>query len=182
MDSVAIDDDVLTEILVGTEASLVRWGWLVDRPVVEWWVDNWVAGLSKLDLLGILLLNMNLIRSNSHVHTEIGISHGVGHEGWVHTNWNSSFIFLSKNLLGSSLGSLLLWKSNLIWTNKDLHVKVGITHSILGNNWVDIDWNTLSKSLLVCDQILHFVILLNLSELHSNWSWLVGNEILQMSS
>jgi len=75
MNVVSINDDVLSEILVSAKASLMCWGWLVDGPVVEWWVHNWVAGLSKFDLLGILLLNMNLIRSDSHVHTEIGFTH-----------------------------------------------------------------------------------------------------------
>ena len=137
---VTLHDDVLSEILVGVESNLVGWGWLVHRPVVEWWVDNWVLDLSELGLLGILLLDVNLIRSDSHVHTEIGFTHGIGHEGWVDVDWDS--LLGSKDLLLGSLSSLLLWKSNLIWSDKDLHVKVGITHGVSGSNWVDIDWNT----------------------------------------
>ena len=37
-DSVSIDDDVLSEVLVGVESVVVRRRWLVDGPVVERWV------------------------------------------------------------------------------------------------------------------------------------------------
>jgi len=42
VDSVSIDDDVLSEVLVGVESVVVRRRWLVDGPVVERWVNNGV--------------------------------------------------------------------------------------------------------------------------------------------
>ena len=79
-----INDHVLTEILVCTKTSLMWAGWLVDRPVVEWWVPDWVGSLSKLGallLLSILLLNLDLIWANSHLHAKVGITHGVTSDG-----------------------------------------------------------------------------------------------------
>ena len=48
MNGVSINNDVLTEVSLSIETGLVRWGWLVDRPVVVWWVLNWVAGLDEV--------------------------------------------------------------------------------------------------------------------------------------
>ena len=44
-----VDDDVTnTEVLV-TGVTLIVWnGWLVDGPVVEWWVVNWVSKLDEI--------------------------------------------------------------------------------------------------------------------------------------
>merc|ERR1719453_54151 len=190
MNVVSIDNDVLTKILVGTKSNLMWWRWLVDRPVVEWWVDDWVSNLSKFhilsfNLLSILLWDVNLIRSNSHVHTEISITHAVAHKSWVDMNWNTLLVLLSQDLLLLSSGgsSLLLWKRNLIWSDEDLHVKVGISHGVTSNNWVDIDRLTLglSKSLFACDQILNLILLLNLSKLGGNRSWLIGHQVLEHS-
>ena len=151
---VSVDYDVLSEILVGIEAMLMWHGWLVDGPVVEWWVDDWVLELSELNLLGVLLVDVDLIWADSHVHVEISLSHGILHEGWVDMNWDTVLILLSQYLVGAHLSGLLLWKGNLIRSDEDLHVEVGITHSVLGNDWVDEDWDTLSQ-VLACDQILH---------------------------
>ena len=47
VNSVSIDDDVLSEIGLTIESVLMWWGWLVDRPVVIWWVLNWVSELGE---------------------------------------------------------------------------------------------------------------------------------------
>jgi len=174
MNVVSINDHVLTKVLVGTESMDVWWRWLVHRPVVEWWVPDWVLSLSKLcALLGIFLGNFYFIWANSHFHTEIGISHGVGHEDWVDVHWNA--FFLTESLLGSVGSSLLLLKLNFIWTNEHFQVKLGISHGILHDNWVDMNWNSLGKRGLI-------VMLFKLCKLESNWCWMVGDEILKSSN
>jgi len=180
VDVVAINNDVLTEILVSIETMFMWYGWLVDGPVVEWWVDNWIASLGEVHFFSFLF-NMDLIWTDSHVHAEISITHGVLHEGWVHMHWYTSLVLLSQDLVRSHLGGLLLWKSNLIWTDENLHVKVGITHGILGNYWVDEYGDSLSERLFVCDQILHFVFFLDLGEFHCDGCWLICHKILQGS-
>ena len=118
MNVVSINDHVLTKILVGSKSVNVWWGWLVDGPVVEWWVPNWVSSLSKFGaLLGILLCNFDLIWTNSHLHTEIGIAHSVVHEHWVDVHWNT--FLLAESLFGSgSSSSLLFLKLYFIWANE----------------------------------------------------------------
>jgi len=131
--------------------------------------------LSKLGaLLGIFLGNFNFIWANSHLHTEIGITHGVAHKSWVDVDWNT--FLLAESLLGSSSGGgLLLLKLNLIWTNEHMQIKLGISHGILHDNWVDMNWDSLSKSSLL-------ILLLHLSELESDWCWMIGDEILEGSN
>lgn len=36
-----------TEGFKATHAESVGWGWLVDGPVVHWWVFNWVGELGE---------------------------------------------------------------------------------------------------------------------------------------
>jgi hypothetical protein len=43
---VSINNYVLSKILIGIESSGMRWGWLINRPVVEWWVNYWIVGFS----------------------------------------------------------------------------------------------------------------------------------------
>ena len=40
--------------------------WLVDRPVVEWWIPHWVLSI-KLNISGILLSKIELIWTNSNL-------------------------------------------------------------------------------------------------------------------
>ena len=42
---VSINNDVLSKILISVKTSGMWWRWLIDRPVVEWWVPDWVLGL-----------------------------------------------------------------------------------------------------------------------------------------
>ena len=43
----SIDSDTSdSEIFLAFETTVVMWGWLVDRPVVVWWVLNWVLSIS----------------------------------------------------------------------------------------------------------------------------------------
>jgi hypothetical protein len=45
VNGVAIDDDVLSKIGVSSKAVIMRDGWLINGPVVEWWVVNWILGI-----------------------------------------------------------------------------------------------------------------------------------------
>jgi len=42
---VSINNDVLSEILISVESSLMRDRWLINRPVVEWRVHDWVHSM-----------------------------------------------------------------------------------------------------------------------------------------
>jgi len=45
---VSINDDVLSEVGFASKSMGMWDGWLVDRPVVEWWILNWVLELNEL--------------------------------------------------------------------------------------------------------------------------------------
>jgi hypothetical protein len=81
MDGMTIDDDVLTKIFISFEAYAVSNCWLIDRPVVEGRVDNWV--LSQCDILSFL--EMYGMTIDDDVLTKIFISfeaHAVSN-GWL---------------------------------------------------------------------------------------------------
>jgi hypothetical protein len=48
---VSINDDVLSEVGFTSKTMSVWDGWLVDRPVVEWWVLYWIVELNELFLI-----------------------------------------------------------------------------------------------------------------------------------
>lgn len=55
---VSINNDVLSKVGF-TSKTVVMWNWwLVDWPVVEWWVDNWVLGIG-LDKIIVNSINDN---------------------------------------------------------------------------------------------------------------------------
>jgi hypothetical protein len=103
VNGVAIDDDVLAEILLTSKTVVVWWGRLVDGPVVVWWVGDWVGNLGELDggLLGggksLLLWEVDLIWADNDLHVEGSVVHGVSHEGWDNVDWDT---------LGKGLGLL----------------------------------------------------------------------------
>jgi len=57
VNSVSINDHVLSKILISVEASRVWARWLVDRPVVEWWVPDWVLGVGLNQVVSIDSIN-----------------------------------------------------------------------------------------------------------------------------
>jgi len=174
----SIDDNVLTKVLASGQTMLMWWRWLVDGPVVPWWVVHWVLKLSKSILLWGLFGNGDLIHSNSHLHAKIGITHSVSSDNWVHMDWDT--LLLAEDLGGLSI-VLLLEKRKFIWSNLHVHVELGISHSVSHNDWVDVDWHSLGEGLFVCDRILLHVYH-NLSELSSDWSWLVSEKVLKGTS
>jgi hypothetical protein len=40
---------------------------------------------------------------------------------------------------------LLFGKGDIVVSDKNLHTKVGISHGVLHDDWVDMNWDTLSK-------------------------------------
>jgi len=42
------DDFSEAKVFISVHTMLVRRAWLVDGPVVEWWVDDWVVKLNKV--------------------------------------------------------------------------------------------------------------------------------------
>ena len=175
----SINDNVLSEIGFTSKTVGVWWGWLVNGPVVVWWVLDWVSNLEEgsgvesgggiggdvtlaegsgvSSVVGVLLGNLNFIWADEHFHVELGISDGVLEGNWVDVNWDS--------LGESSLLLLLLEKGNLIWADEDLHVELGFSHGILKGDWVDVNWDT---GLL--------------SESDSDWRWLINDQVLEVSS
>jgi hypothetical protein len=132
---VPIHNDVLTEISLSCKSLSVRWRWLVNGPVVHWWVLNWV--LSKLDWLRLLLLVVlsigDIVWTNKDLLSETSGSHSISLNNWVNKYWDS----LSKGLL--------FGKGDIVVSDKNLHTKVGISHGVLHDDWVDMNWDTLSK-------------------------------------
>merc|ERR1711981_526441 len=58
----SVNNDIsLSKIFISLHSVLMWWGWLVNRPVVEWWVLNWV-----LHFHIFLLISINLGKSNSN--------------------------------------------------------------------------------------------------------------------
>ena len=48
VNAVSVNNDILSEIGITSKSMVVRRRWLVDRPVVEWRVNNWVLALDKI--------------------------------------------------------------------------------------------------------------------------------------
>ena len=97
VNSVSINNDVLTVVGVALMAHNVGWGWLVHGPVVHWWVLSWVKQLRELDWAFLFVLN--LVISDQNLVSKHGASHRVLHKDWVDEDWDS---------LGEG-GGVLLW-------------------------------------------------------------------------
>merc|ERR1719230_1473146 len=81
VNSVSIDDDVLAEVSFAGKTVGVWWGWLVDGPVVEWWVLDWV---SNLDEGGAVESGGGIVSGVSgSVDGDIGLGEGSGVGGVV---------------------------------------------------------------------------------------------------
>jgi len=90
MDCMTIDDDVLTKISFTFKALSVSNSWLVDRPIIERRIHDWVGELSQSGGLDSgLLLYRNEFGTDFHRESEVILSGGVFHQSWVHKNWNA---------------------------------------------------------------------------------------------
>jgi len=129
---VSINDDVLSKILVGVEAGLVRWRWLVHGPVVEWWVPDWVLGVSLHQVVSVNSIDDHvsklqvLISSVSVIVWWRWLVNRPVVEWWV-PHW----------VLGIELNvrSFLLSKVELIWTYSHLRqTKASLSHCVLSHD------------------------------------------------
>ena len=57
MNFVSINNHVLSEVLVCVKAVVVCGRWLVNRPVVEWWIPDWIFGASLHQIVSIDSIN-----------------------------------------------------------------------------------------------------------------------------
>jgi len=137
MDVVAVDDNVLSEVLIGVETMVMGWGWLVNGPVVERWVDDWVLCMSLNQIITVNAINDDiselqvLVTGVSVIVRWRWLVDGPVVEWWVH-NWVLS---LKLDHL-----CLMLMKVELIWTNNNLvQTKSCTCHSIFSHNrlWIN---------------------------------------------
>ena len=83
------DNVTKAKILCSSITLSMRSGRLIDRPIVERRVPNWVGSLGKADWLLVLLGKLNFIGTNFDLQAKSSISHSVDFKGWVNTDWNS---------------------------------------------------------------------------------------------
>jgi hypothetical protein len=232
MNSVSINNHVLSEILISVEASLVWARWLVDRPVVEWGIPDWILVVSLDQIVSINSINNDisklqvLISSVSRVVCWRWLVNRPVVEWWI-PNWvlNLSklqtvrFLDLSKfdsdwgwlvddEVLEVTNGNVIVHKSEIItfdlgelggdwgWLVNDEVLKMSNSDIVVHEGKViatdlsefDSDWGWLidDKVLEVTngDVVVHEseVISTNLSELDSNWRWFVDDEILEVTN
>jgi len=129
---VSINDDVLSKILIGVEAGLMRWRWLVYGPVVEWWVPDWVLGAGLNQVVSVNSIDDHVSKLQVLISSVSGIVwwrwlvNRPVVEWWV-PNW-----VLSIEL---NVGSFLLSKVELIWTYSYLRqTKASLSHCVLSHD------------------------------------------------
>lgn len=65
----------------------------VVRTMVAGMVSSNITGSIALDKLSLVLLNnVNIIWTDSHVHIHLFITHSVISKMWINVNWDSSLI------------------------------------------------------------------------------------------
>ena len=129
---VSINNDVLSEILISVKTSGMRWRWLVDGPVVEWWVPDWVLGAGLNQIVSVNSIDDHVSKLQVLISSISGIVwwrwlvNRPVVEWWV-PNW-----VLSIEL---NVGSFLLSKVELIWTYSHLRqTKASLSHCVLSHN------------------------------------------------
>ena len=105
VNSVSINNDILSIVGIALVALGMRWGWLVNGPIVLWRILSWVLDLCKLRNLFLFVLN--LVVANEDLVSEHFTSHGVCHEGWVNKDWNTLRLGKICSILSSVLGCIL---------------------------------------------------------------------------
>merc|ERR1712151_353117 len=79
VNGVSINDNVLSEILVCIE-TVIMWGrWLVNRPIVERWVNNWIVGFGLNQIITIDTIDDNI----SKVQVLVTCISMVMRNGWL---------------------------------------------------------------------------------------------------
>jgi hypothetical protein len=141
---IAADNHVLAKVLSTSESLVVWHRWLVNRPVVKWWVDNWVGvGCMGLhEVIAVHTVNNDvaelevLIAFVSRVVWWRWLVHGPVVEWWV-PYW-----------IGSGNLSIGLEEVKVLGldTNLKIEAKVSVGHIVITHNrlWVNSDWDTLN--------------------------------------
>jgi len=117
VDGVTIDDDVLSKILVGVKTVVMWWRWLVDRPIIEGWVNDGILSFGLYQIVSVNSINNNISKFKVLVSLITVVMwwrwlvDGPVVERWV-PNW----------VFGIELNVhvFLLVKVELIWSNANL--------------------------------------------------------------
>jgi hypothetical protein len=92
---------------------------LIYRPVVEWWVLNWVGSLSQFYIFWFHLSDVQMVWSNFDCKIKISMSFSVMSYNRVYKYWNtlgkSLWLRFFLQLDESFWKRILLWKSNCNW-------------------------------------------------------------------
>jgi len=183
---VSINNDVLSEVSLTSKTVVVWWRWLVNGPVVEWWVGNWVLDLSELDTGGLLLLELNFIWANDDLHVELSIVHGIGHEGWDNMNWDSLSLGKSNSNWCWLVGNEVLQVSSGDVSIHELEKTISI--GLLGKSDGDWGWLVSDKVLEVTSgdvgihKLEETISIGLLGKGDGDWCWLISDKVLQVSS
>jgi hypothetical protein len=140
VDFVAINNDILAKILISIKASSVWWRWLVDGPVVEWWVPYWVLRTGLNEIITVDSIDDHVSKLQVLVSS---VTSGMWWRWLVNrpvVEWWIPHWVLSIKL---NISGILLSKVELIWTNSNLNqTKISLSHSVLPHDgfWVNSDW------------------------------------------
>ena len=92
-----IDDDLsLTQIFITSHTMFMWWRWLVDWPVVVWWVDDWVFELNIIVSLMMFVVFLVLMQ----VKWNLLVSCKMSVESWHSCCFNFIFTINIKMLPG----------------------------------------------------------------------------------
>lgn len=85
MDWVAINNNVLAKISITSKTCIMRHRWLMNRPIVKWWVDNWISHFYIRFLLN--KVEVNSINNNLSLPQVFISSHSMFMGMWWLVNW-----------------------------------------------------------------------------------------------
>ena len=122
----SINNYILTKISLTVQTLLVRRGWLVNRPIVKWWINYWVLG-SSLDKVIVDTIKYHVPESEilSSLHTVLVRWRWLVHWPVVEGRINDRVL----NLLLSKLNRLLLLLGEVNWVaiNENILTKISFT-------------------------------------------------------
>ena len=89
VNTVSINNNVLIQVGKAIESTDVWNWWLIYRPVVKWWVLNWVSSLSQFHFFWFHLSDVQMVWSHFNFKTEISFSFSVSSYYWIYKYWNT---------------------------------------------------------------------------------------------
>ena len=141
VNGMTINDNVLSEVLVGVQAVGMWWRWLVHGPVVEWWVDNWVSSSGLNQVISIDTIDDEvseikiLVSGVTVVVWWRWLVDGPVVEGWV-PDWVCS--------VDLSIGLNKVQNLSVV-ANFQVYSKSDTCHRVLSHDrfWVNCNWYTI---------------------------------------